>query len=300
MNVLVVGGSGLVGGDIALLLQSQGHEVTIMARKAPETPSLAAIPFMQGDYVNDRFNEGQLEGFDSLVFAAAADIRYMPMDGSMTPEAFYTKVNDEAVPRFFQAAQGAGISRAVYIGSFYAQVAPEKIETCPYVRSRHNTDTAVRALSSDSFKVCSLNAPFVLGQIPGLDVPHIGALVAYAKGEMPDLPVFAPKGGTNHISSRSLAQATLNALQKGEPGKGYLVGDENLSWKEYFELWFEAVGNPINLDVKDDEHPLFPNIIMYAGVGVTVAYEPEDMGLLAYDRNQIQSLAPKIVSSYVS
>ncbi|MBQ0796936.1 NAD-dependent epimerase/dehydratase family protein [Zhongshania sp.] len=33
MNVLVVGGSGLIGGEIALHLKSQGHDITIMARK---------------------------------------------------------------------------------------------------------------------------------------------------------------------------------------------------------------------------------------------------------------------------
>ena len=298
MNVLVVGGSGLVGGDIAIYLQSQGHGVTIMARKPPEASSLADMPFIQGDYVNDRFSDGQLRGFDCLVFAAAADIRQIPMDGSISPEAFYKKVNDEAVPQFFEAARDAGVKRAVYIGTFYPQVAPQQIGACPYVTSRHNTDTAIRALSCASFNVCSLNAPFVLGHITGLTIPHIDALAAYAKGDLPDLPVFAPRGGTNHISARSIAQATLAALENGESGKPYLLGDENLSWKEYLELWFEAAGNPVKLEVKDDDHPMFPNVIMFAGAGATVNYESENMELLAYDRNQIRGLIKEIISNY--
>ena len=72
MKVLVVGGTGLIGGDIALYLTSQGHEVTIMARKPSAAPSLAALPFMRGDYVNDTFSDEHLSGFDGLVFAAAA------------------------------------------------------------------------------------------------------------------------------------------------------------------------------------------------------------------------------------
>ena len=90
MKTLIVGGSGLVGGEIALYLNSLGHEVTIMARKPPLAPDIAALPFLQGDYVSDRFSEDQLYGFDSLVFAAAADIRYMPVDGSVTPRRFFT------------------------------------------------------------------------------------------------------------------------------------------------------------------------------------------------------------------
>tara|TARA_R110000772_G_scaffold267850_2_gene392856 strand:- start:3151 stop:4050 length:900 start_codon:yes stop_codon:yes gene_type:complete len=298
MKVLVVGGTGLIGGEIALYLQENGHAVTLMSRKPTTVPGLADMSFLQGDYINDDFSDGRLNGFDWLVFSAAADIRNIPQDGSVSPQDFYTKANDEAVPRFFAAARDAGFSRAVMVGTFYPQVAPQQIGVCPYVTSRHNTDVAVRALSNEKFSVCCINAPFVLGNIPGMDVPYISALEQYARGNIPGLPVFAPKGGTNHISSRSLAQAALNALNKGEPGKGYLVGDENYSWKEYLELWFEAVGNPLELEVRDDDHPMFPNVIMFAGAGATVSYEPaaEDMAVLGYDRHQIKALIKRIVT----
>ena len=300
MKVLVVGGTGLIGGDIALHLQAQGHQATLMARNAPATPCLAALPFMQGDYVNESFDSEQLSAFDALVFAAAADIRALPMDGSVSPEAFYSEVNDRAVPRFFAAARDAGIARAVYIGTFYPQVAPERIGICPYVTSRHHTDTAVRALSSAAFNVCSLNAPFVLGHIEGLDIPHIAALVAYAKGQLGDLPVFAPPGGTNHISAHSISVATLAALEKGESGKAYLVGDENMSWKHYLELWFSAAGNPQELAVKEDEHPMLPSVIMFAGAGATVHYETAASEELGYPRQQIKDLIKQVVAAYSS
>ncbi|MDG2048318.1 MAG: NAD-dependent epimerase/dehydratase family protein [Halioglobus sp.] len=298
MKVLVVGGTGLIGGDIALYLTSRGHEVTIMARKPSTAPSLAALPFMRGDYVNDTFGDEQLSGFDGLVFAAAADIRNMPVDGSIEPAAFYSEVNDVAVPRFIAAARDSGISRTVYIGTFYPQIAPERIGICPYVTSRHNTDAAVRALSSAAFNVCSLNAPWVLGHIDGLDLPHIKALVAYAKGQLVDLPVFAPPGGTNHISAHSIAVATLAALERGESGKAYLLGDENISWKHYLELWFAAAGNPQELQVKKDEHPLLPSVIMFAGAGATIHYEAAASEQLGYPCQQIGDLIKQVVANY--
>lgn len=297
MKVLVVGGTGLIGGEIALYLNKKGHDVTLMSRKATTVPGLAQMSFLQGDYINDDLSDGRLQGFDWLVFSAAADIRNLPQDGSVTPEVFYTRANDEAVPRFFAAARDAGIRRAVMIGTFYPQVAPQQIGVCPYVTSRHNTDVAVRALSSERFGVCSLNAPFVLGHIDGLKVPYIGALIEYARGNIPGLPLFAPKGGTNHISSRSVAQAALHALENAESGKAYLLGDENYSWKEYLELWFAAVGNPVDLEVREDDHPIFPDVIMFAGSGATVSYEPsaEEVAVLDYDRHQIKDLIREIV-----
>ncbi len=299
MKILVVGGSGLIGGHAALLLNDEGHDVTIMSRKPAVAPALAALKHFPGDYVNDDFSDGRLAGFDAIVFSAAADIRNVPWDGSVTPEDFYTQTNDVAVPRFLEAARDAGVKRVVYIGTFYPQVAPQQIGVCPYVTSRHNTDVAVRALNTEHFTVCCLNAPFILGQIPGLEMPYIDTLVQYAKGNLAELPVFAPVGGTNHMSATSLAQAVSGALQNGEGGKGYLLGDQNYSWREYLETWFRLAGNAQDIPVLEDEHPLFPNVIMFAGVGATVSYEvdPNHRAVLGFDREQMETVISAVIDA---
>ncbi len=294
MKVLIVGGTGLIGGHCALLFQKEGHHVTLMARKPAAAPSLAGMEFIQGDYINGDFSAGQLNGFDAVIFSAAADIRHIPYDGSVT----YAEVNDVAVTSFAQACKDAGVASFILINTFYPHVAPEKIGECPYVTSRYNTDVNVRALNSDNFKVCSLGAPFILGHIPGLAMPYIDTLVQYAKGNIPDLPLFAPEGGTNHMSAHSLAQATLGALLNGTGGRAYLIGDENYTWQDYLQLWFTLAGNPQSLPVLADEHPLFPNMIMFAGVGAEVNYQPdpEDLSVLNYDRNQMAKTIAAIVS----
>lgn len=298
MRVLVVGGTGLIGGHSALHLAQAGHEVTLMARSAPTAPVLAALPFIPTHYVEDDVADGRLAGFDWLVFAAGVDIRQLPQDGSVTEEDFYTRYNTEGIPRFFAAAKAAGIKRAAYIGTFYPQVAPEKVETSAYVRSRKLADDAIRAMSDDSFAVCSLNAPFVLGHLPGLEIPHLHYNYLYTKGLMEGVPLWAPEGGTNHITSLSLAEAVQGALEKGEPGRAYLVGDENLTWKAYFEMWCDEVGNPQNLEVRSDEHPLMPDIIMFAGRNATVSYTPEGAEELGYGTQRVRSVIAEVVASF--
>ena len=56
-------------------------------------------------------------------------------------------MNSEGIPHFFRRARDAGVKSAVYIGSFYPQIAPEVVETSIYVRSRHLADEGVRALN---------------------------------------------------------------------------------------------------------------------------------------------------------
>src|SRR5690606_14994488 len=121
-------------------------------------PALAQFAFIQGDYIKNDIPSERLRGFDALVFAAGADLRMQPQGSD---DNFFEKANTIAIPRFFAAAKTAGIPCAVYIGSYYPQVVPEKIATNLYVKSRHLADEGVRALNDGNFRVCSLNAPFI-------------------------------------------------------------------------------------------------------------------------------------------
>jgi dihydroflavonol-4-reductase len=295
-SVLIVGGTGLTGAHAALHLRDAGHEVTLLSRSAPELECLQDFEHLAGSYVDGDLTAEALTGFDQMVFAAGADIRQLPPGEDEA--TFFDRVNTQAIPRFFKRAREAGIGRAVYVGTYYPQVVPEKIETSPYVRSRHLADEGLRALNSDAFTVCSLNAPFILGYVPGMALPHLEVLVQYAAGRLEGMPLVAPAGGVNHISSQSMSEAIAGALKCGVGGKAYLVGDENLSWKAYLEMYFDAVGNPIDLEVSSDEHPLFPDIILYAGRNAVINYEP-DNGELGYSRNNVRAAIDELVAAYL-
>jgi dihydroflavonol-4-reductase len=292
LKTLIVGGTGLTGAHAALYLSDAGHEVTLLSRSTPVLECLSDFAHLLGNYVDDDLPFEALADFDQMVFAAGADIRQLPL-GADEAE-FFERVNTIAIPRFFQRARDAGIRRAVYVGTYYPQVVPEKIHSSSYVRSRHLADEGLRALNSASFTVCSLNAPFILGHVPGLVLPHLQVLVQYAAGRLPGMPVVAPAGGVNHISSKSMSEAIAGALARGIGGKAYLVGDENLSWKAYLEMYFEAVGNPVTLDVSTEEHPLLPDVILYAGRNAVISYEP-DNDELGYSRNNVRATVAELV-----
>ena len=291
MKILIVGGTGFAGGYTALHLKAKGHDVTIMGRSRPKGSSaLNELPWLRGNYIEDDFGNGELKGFEGMVFCAGNDITQMPQDGSVSPETFFHDNNTVAIPRFFEKAKAAGITRAAYLGSFYSHVAPHRIEEDPYVASRHRACEAIRTLSDTGFSVSSISAPFILGHVPGLEAAaHLSYMANYARGLIPDLPVFAPVGGTNHVNLLTVAEALEGALLRGESGKAYLIGDANLSWKDYLEAWFTAAGNPQDIPVRSDDHPLLPNVIMYAGVGATVSYQndPDEQELLGYGTGRI-------------
>lgn len=299
MKILIVGGTGMIGAHAALYLRDRGHDVTIAARSDPPTgTALPTFNFLKGDYAAGDFQTSDLQGFDALIFAAGNDIRHLP--AGVSAQDHYHHANTIQIPRFFERARDAGIRRAVYIGSFYPQAAPSVVGGDPYLRSRKASDEAVRALDAPGFRVCSLNAPVMVGAIPGLVVPFFDAYIQYALGRLAPMPIFTPTGASNFMSVRSLAEAMEGALLRGAPGTAYLVGDENLTYQAFFQLFFDAVGSGLRPEAVDQEHPLLPDSAQPAGRGGVISYEPNsaEVALLGYRRGDVRRAVEELYEDF--
>ncbi|CAH0004380.1 unnamed protein product [Clonostachys byssicola] len=229
MKVLVIGGTGMIGGHAALHLQSEGHKVTIAGRRPSNVPALSSMPFIKGDYVHEDFSKDQLSGFNAVVFTAGADMRHVPAD--VDPETYLQQANGTAVPKVAALARDAGVEYFVHVGSAYPHILPDQVEKNAYIRSRKLASEGVASLATPSFKATSLDPPFVVGTIPGMDISMFQAYVKYAEGQIP-LPPFAPRGGLNFISAQSLSEAISGALRNADEvaGRAVLIGDENLTY----------------------------------------------------------------------
>lgn len=300
MKILVVGGTGMIGGHAALHLRSQGHQVTISGRRAPtEVAALVEIPFLQGNYLRGDITVEQLAHFEAVVFAAGSDVRHVP-EGQGADE-HYLQANGKAVPAFARLAREAGVRVFVHIGSVYPHIVPDAVRSGPYVRSRELAAEGVAALATRDFHACSIDPPIVVGTVPGMKSPMLEAYMQYAEGNLP-IPPFAPAGGLNFISTQSLSEAIAGAIENSETvsGRSILVGDENMTYAEYLEMFFHAVGNPQKLPVLDQDHPLMPRSTLYAGDRV-VTYEPDAADVAAlggYRRNDIRSAVSEIASQH--
>jgi nucleoside-diphosphate-sugar epimerase len=301
MKILVVGGAGMIGGHAALRLASKGNQVTVAGRNAPApgTP-LAGLGYLRVDYVKEETPPSALAGFDALLFAAGNDIRHVPQGSDYYDHVWHA--NAVAQPRFFKAAKDAGIPLAVNIGSYYPHVMPEALESNPYIKSRKAAHDGIAALADGGYKVVSLDAPFVLGAVPGLDT-MFKAYVQYAEGLFDPMPVFAPPGGVNFITTNSISDAVETVFAgKGENGRAYLIGDENLTFQQYFGEFFKAVGKPVP-PVLDQEHPMLPDAAIPWGRGGNLFFDtdPEETRMLGYRRGDVlRCIREEIVPQYRS
>lgn len=297
MKVLVVGGTGMIGGHVARLLAGEGRDVTVAARGAVAPDSLVAgLPVLVGDYTEQTFTEAELAAYDAVVFAAGQDIRHKPREADT--EEFWDRVQSSGVPRFAGLCKRAGVRRFVQLGSYYHQAMPELVERDPYVRARSLADERTRALADSDFNACTLNPPNIVGAVPGIALRRFAKLVAWADGLLPEIPDLAPTGGTNYLSVRSLAEAVRGALDHAGPGRAYLLGDQNLTYAGFFQLVFDASGSGRHVAQSDAEHPFLPDSIIVPGRGTVLAYEPDpaETALLGYTRQDVRRAVEEIVA----
>jgi dihydroflavonol-4-reductase len=299
MKTLVIGGTGLIGTYAALELSERGHEVTIGARRepVPESP-VAGYPLVLADYSAGEYGQDVLSGFDAVVFAAGQDVR---QGGSDADDEFWMRYQSDGVPQVTAAARDAGVSRFVQIGSCYHQAEPALIASDRYVRARADADTRARELSNATFAACTLNPPPIVGMLPGSSTRRFGRLVAWAAGEA-DGPDFAPPGGTNYMSARSLAEAIAGAIERGAAGAAYLVGDENLTYREYFQALIDLSGGTRVLAVRDEEHPFLPDRMIVTGRSRVFQLEldPATVELLGYRRHDALPMLAEMVATVQS
>jgi dihydroflavonol-4-reductase len=192
-----------------------------------------------------------------------------------------------------------GHAAAYLAGKGHPQAAPELETKNFYIRSRRLADEGARAEAGSGFDVISVNAPFMVGVVRALPSQIFEPYVAWAQGKLP-IPPFGPAGGTNFMSFRSLSQALEGALLRGESGKAYLVGAENLSFTDYFGLFFKMAGNNQTIEERDEAHPLLPDIAIPQGRGNWIRYEPdpEETALLGYARNDVANAVGEVFAQF--
>lgn len=297
MKTLIVGGTGMIGLNAALHLGGLGHDVYLAARSRPEARDhpAHAFPIVLGDFTKGGFTQADLAPFEAVVFAAGNDPRHMPKGADV--EAFYRETQSEGVPAFARLAKAAGVTRFVQVGSYYHHLRPDLADGSAYIRSRKLADDGVRALAGDGFVPCTLNPPSIVGAVPGMPALRYRTLAEWGRGLHPEIPNTAPPGGTNYMSVRAVAQAIAGALERGEAGRAYLIGDENLSYREFFQLFFDVSGTATKVVTEDAEHPLLLDPYIVQGRGNSLAYEPapEDVALLGYARGDVRRAVAEVV-----
>lgn len=252
MNVIMIGGTGLLGCEAAKQLIAHGHNVKTLA--LPPLPVGAPIPeemeviFSDVNKMSDDELKEILSGNDCFIFAAGVDER---VEFPAPVMDYYYKFNIAPLERIFPICKEVGIKKAVVLGSYFAyltKLMPNKKydEINPYFKSRMLQEKACEDACDENFSCKVLELPYIFGTQPGRK-PVWTILIEQIK-MMDSLPfTMYPKGGTAMLTCRQVGEVICGAAERDVPGfEAFPISMYNMKWDEFLSYVYDARGMGAN------------------------------------------------------
>lgn len=249
MKTFVTGGTGFIGAAIVRALLKEGHEVRALVRPGSDRRNLAGLEVepWEGDLLDPASLRQGLKGC-GLLFHAAADYRLWTPD----PAAMYL-VNVDGTRTILQAALETGVSRVVYTSSVGTlgnpgDGTPGTEETAvslgemvgDYKKSKFLAEREAEKLLASGLPLTIVNPSTPVGPRDIKPTPTGKIIVDFLSGRM---PAYLDTG-LNIIDVDECARGHLLAASRGEIGRKYILGGENLSLAEIFQLLAGITGRP--------------------------------------------------------
>lgn len=237
-NILITGGTGFVGARLARTLVAQGYDVAILRRHSSD---LRAIGDAQVDH-----RLGDVRDYDSLlsamngvdtVFHTAAVISYWKKENSLM-EA----VNVGGTRNVVRACLESGVSRLIHTSSIAAigyttddvMATEENIftpsdHTTGYRTTKYLAEEEIKRGIAGGLSAVIVNPSVIIG--PG-DYKMI-ALRLISKIVNSRFFLYPP-GGANFVFIDDVINGHLLAATRGKKGERYILGGDNMTFKEAF------------------------------------------------------------------
>ncbi|MBI4481507.1 MAG: NAD-dependent epimerase/dehydratase family protein [Acidobacteria bacterium] len=247
MKVLVTGGTGFVGANLARVLLKCPAQVRLLVRPSRTAPSLKGAEVVPGDVLDAASLQRACRDCD-VVFHAAALVKTWVRDRSL-----FERVNVDGFRHLLDAARAAGVRTVVYTSSFLAlgPTGPEpRADTRPAPSSGYHPyeRTKRRALEV---------AEEYLDR--GMDLRLVFPCVVYGPGErtagnliskliedflQDRIPGLLGDGSQvwNYVFVEDVVRGHLRAGEAGRPGGRYILGGENATVRQFFGILGELTG----------------------------------------------------------
>ena len=234
---LVTGSNGFLGRHLVRLLAERGHEVVALVRQgAAEFPP--GVIVRRGDVLEERTLLDACAGCDG-VFHCAGFVSRKPEDAEDLYRVHVTGTKNVAGAAKLASARRlviASSSGTVAVSDDPDHVCVETDETpigilqrWPYYRAKLFAERAALAENGPDLEVVSVNPTLLLGpgDVAGSSTEDVRL---FLERKVPAVPA----GGVSYVDVRDAALGMLLAMEKGVPGKRYLLGACNLTVRELF------------------------------------------------------------------
>ncbi len=237
---LVTGATGLLGSEVVKLLVGRGDSVRILRREHSKldllNPIANDIDHVIGDVTDRPAVEEAMRGA-RYVYHVAARIGY----GTRGEEKEIMRVNVQGTAVVVDAALHEGVERVTHTSSIAALGKPadpqgliteqtqwkESPVNSIYGRSKWMAELEVYRGIAEGLDAVMVNPSLIFGTgRAGENTREVVDRVR--RGKLPGIP----QGGNMVADALDVAEGHLKAMSTGRTGEKYILGSENLSWRE--------------------------------------------------------------------
>ena len=240
MTILVTGANGLIGSHIVRSLLKRDYAVRALVREGADLRNL--------DGLNVELVRGDLLKAGSIVDAATGCKAIIHTAGLIGTGPYNRwrvwEVNFVGATNVLTAAHVTGVEKVIYTASIFTlgvsvngQAVAEDVEDnlrrlkFTYIAARRAAQAKAEKFAAAGMPIVYVYPTYCLG--PGLhnvNTPPQRQIIACLRGGLP----FCPSGGLNIVDARDVGEAHVLALENGGVGQRYLVGGENVTFRELF------------------------------------------------------------------
>ena len=246
---LVTGATGFLGKHLVKSLINKGHKVTVLARKSSnlEPFNNLDINVKYGD-ITDRLALLQATEDQDFVYHLAGFIAYKKADRKMMD-----KINVDGTANVIDACITNKIKKLLHLSSVVTIGAnPQPVPfnedskfnlekfNLGYFETKREAERLIKtAVKNDNLNAYMINPSTIYGAGDATKGSRKTQLKV-AKGQFK----FYPPGGVNVVYVDDVINAIHLCLDKGQPGRRYIIGGDNITIKELFEIIAEEAGVP--------------------------------------------------------
>ena len=252
--ILMTGGTGFIGRQLLARLIDRRERIRVLVRpqSVARLSSGAEMETIVGDVTDADLVKKGMEGCEVVIHLAALRDRWH-LDRSE-----FEQVNVCGTRLVLEAALAAGVQKVLHVSTALvlgpSQGRPQHEEdqgsltrfVNEYQRTKFLADLEVRLLLEKGLPVVTLFPSTTYG--PSMtrgESPVTDIALAFARGG------FVPRIGMgvhrrNLVYVEDVVSGMLLALDRGQPGTGYILGGENVSPLELLTLLEELTGRPVS------------------------------------------------------
>ncbi|HON44541.1 MAG: NAD-dependent epimerase/dehydratase family protein [Planctomycetes bacterium] len=291
MKALVTGATGFIGYWVARKLIEAGWDVKIMVRNhVPEHTKQLSAEMCQGDLLDIDSLKNAVSGC-THVFHLAAHYRLWERD----PQIYYD-INVKGTENLLHVAMDQNVEKIIYTSSVSTlkldpsrkPVNEENIATADdiighYKRSKIYAEQSVLKMVEQGSPIIIVSPSTPVGPFDVKPTPTGKIIVNFLKGKM---PAYVDTG-LNLVAVEDVAIGHILAAEKGQVGRSYILGHENLTLKQIFDILAKISGRKA------------PNIRMPLWVAFAAAYCSEATAKLLHKEPSIPLDGVKMSTKYM-